>query len=75
MPLEMDEWQVKVADHLRWIHAYAYSCDVHVQSLMAMPQWETKAGDMMARCESTLQQALIKIAKARQDMENKPLVA
>jgi hypothetical protein len=72
MRLDTDEWQIKVADHLRWIHAYAYSCDVHAQSLMAMPQWETKAADMIARCERTLQDALIRIDHARREMESKP---
>ena len=72
MRLDMDEWKVQVADHLKWIEAYARLCAVHAEQLVAMPGWDTKAAHYLRTCETVLREALPEIVKAREIMEGKP---
>ncbi|MBO0715923.1 MAG: hypothetical protein J2P55_01125 [Rhizobiales bacterium] len=74
MKLTLEEWDASVGRHLQLIEAGAEICERHAQQLMGMPDWETKALERLQSAEGLLNRALVRLARARQMMENKPHV-
>jgi hypothetical protein len=71
MPL--DQWCWEIDRHLDRIEAGADMCLRHVEQLPLRPGFESKAEDVMRRCESTLRQALITVRRARQVYQRKEI--
>jgi hypothetical protein len=72
--LTLEDWDASVGRHLQLIEAGAEICERHATALMGMPDWETRALERLQSAEKLLGRALVRLAKARQDMENKPHV-
>lgn len=70
----LEEWDADIGRHLSLIEAGAEICERHAQQLAGMPDWETKAMERVRQAERILSRALVRLARTRQMMENKPRV-
>ena len=71
MVLTLMEWDEQVGHHLEMIEAGAEICERHARQLFAVPEFETKAADELARATVTLARALARVVAARRHMEDK----
>jgi hypothetical protein len=73
--LTLEQWDDLIGRHLQMIEAGAEICENHTKKLFGVPDWETRSADKLALVENLLSKALLRIAKARQDMQHKQRVA
>jgi hypothetical protein len=72
--LPLEEWDRLIGRHLHLIEAGAEICESHAKQLFGLPDFETRAMDKLLLVEKLLNNALVRIAKARQEMDRKQRV-
>lgn len=73
-PLTLEQWDALIGRHLQLIEAGAEICENHAKQLFGLPDWETRSADKLLLVERLLNNALMRIAKARQEMDRKQRV-
>ena len=73
-PMTLEQWDADVGRHLQMIEAGAEIVARHARALAGMPEWQTRAMDELQLAERIMSRALVRLATARQILENKPRV-